>query len=142
MKRSRRFAWFLIASAFGAGCTGRDATPRGEDVTAKPAHERPAVGPVVVQAEAPPPVSGRALLPVPGGRLLWPGGAGSAAAAARARDRLYLADLGTSPLRLVEVSLAHGDQPGRLVEDGAGRVHVVLRGAGAVATLDVDTAAL
>ena len=29
-----------------------------------------------------------------------------------------------------------GDEPGRLVEDGAGRVHVALRGAGAVATLD------
>ena len=37
-------------------------------VPAKPAHERPAFGPVVVQAEAPPPISGGTLLLTAGDR--------------------------------------------------------------------------
>jgi len=34
------------------------------------------------------------------------------------------------------VALSPGDEPGRLIEDDAGRVHVVLRRSGAVATID------
>jgi len=34
------------------------------------------------------------------------------------------------------IALTAGDEPGRLVEDGAGRVHVALRSGGALATID------
>ncbi len=38
-----------------------------------------------------------------------------------------------------EIALQPGDEPGRIIEDGAGRVHVVLRRAGALLTLDPQT---
>jgi Cytochrome c len=53
------------------------------------------------------------------------------------RDQLYFVDAnGTRELHTRV--LQAGDEPGRLVEDAAGRIHVVLRGAGAIATLGRD----
>ena len=59
------------------------------------------------------------------------------------RDRIYVVALGSRPpLELqAEVVLDAGSEPGRLVEDGAGRVHVVLRGSGELLSLDVGTSA-
>jgi hypothetical protein len=37
-----------------------------------------------------------------------------------------------------EVALQQGDEPGRLAEDGAGRVHIALRGGGGLLTIDPD----
>jgi hypothetical protein len=54
------------------------------------------------------------------------------------RDRVYVLDLLDKKLR-ADVALEAGDEPGRLVEDGAGRVHVALRRGGAVLTLDSIT---
>src|SRR5690349_1749809 len=60
---------------------------------------------------------------------------GVAVAADADRDLVWLvASPSAAP---TSVGLHAGDEPGRLVEDGAGRVHVGLRGAGAVATIDV-----
>lgn len=51
-------------------------------------------------------------------------------------DRDRVVAITVSDARVVsEVALSAGDQPGSLVEDGTGRIHVVLRGAGALATL-------
>lgn len=54
------------------------------------------------------------------------------------RDVVWIADIARGAL-LGSVPLETGDEPGRLVEDGAGRVHVILRHAGAIATIDLGT---
>jgi mono/diheme cytochrome c family protein len=47
----------------------------------------------------------------------------------------------TSPTSFVgEINLAERDEPGRAIEDAAGRVHVVLRRGGAIVTIDPATA--
>jgi mono/diheme cytochrome c family protein len=51
------------------------------------------------------------------------------------RDRLVLVDLVADEVEH-EAALDVGSEPGRSVEDAAGRVHVVLRGTGRVATYD------
>ncbi len=53
------------------------------------------------------------------------------------RDVVWVVDLDGTDL-LATIALEPGDEPGRLVEDAAGRVHVALRGAGALATIDVE----
>src|SRR5262249_35957740 len=86
--------------------------------------------PVVVAATPPPPISGGTLAVIAGGK--W------AAAADSDRDQVVIGDLERVQI-LATIALKKADEPGRLVEDGAGRLHVALRGAGAVATLDVTT---
>ena len=56
----------------------------------------------------------------------------------RTATAIYVVDL---PSRTVTqtIALQPGDEPGRLVEDGAGRVHVALRAGGVVATCDPRT---
>jgi cytochrome c553 len=56
------------------------------------------------------------------------------------RDLLYVIDASTELLRFVR-QLAAGDEPGRVVEDTAGRIHVALRGAGMVASLSLTETA-
>ncbi len=53
------------------------------------------------------------------------------------RDLVWLVDLNTSAVS--QVALKDGDEPGRVVEDGNGRVHVALRRGGAVATIDLTS---
>ena len=53
------------------------------------------------------------------------------------RDQIYFVDaVGMNKLHTRELN--GGDEPGRVVEDAAGRIHVVLRGANAIATLGTD----
>ena len=54
------------------------------------------------------------------------------------RDLVYVVDVAARRL-LRTIALQAGDEPGRAAEDGAGRVHVALRGAGALVTLDPAT---
>jgi mono/diheme cytochrome c family protein len=77
----------------------------------------------------------RAPVPLSGGTLLMLDDGVTAVATDPDRDQVYLVDLSTSALRAT-IALQRGDEPGRSVEDGAGRVHVVLRGGGALVTLD------
>lgn len=49
---------------------------------------------------------------------------------------------GTHPRLLESIELARGEEPGRLAEDGDGRVHVVLRRGGAIATIDLASGEL
>jgi hypothetical protein len=81
----------------------------------------------VVQADtSPPPISGGTLLATRDGKLL--------VAADSDRDQLYFVDNVARSLLHVR-QLQPGDEPGRVVEDAAGRIHVALRGGRAVATL-------
>ncbi len=57
------------------------------------------------------------------------------------RDLVFFVDLTTNTVR-GSATLQPGDEPGRAVEDADGRVHVVLRRGGAIATLDPATATL
>jgi cytochrome c553 len=57
------------------------------------------------------------------------------------RDALYVVDVTAMAVRST-ISLKAGDEPGRLAEDGEGRVHVALRGGGALVTVDPTRGAL
>lgn len=77
-------------------------------------------------APAPPPISGGTLLVMRDG---------TAVASDPDYDRLWVVDLGAR--RVVHaIPLEPGSEPGRLIEDGASRVHVALRRVGALLTID------
>jgi mono/diheme cytochrome c family protein len=81
-----------------------------------------------VTAPTPPP-------PISGGTLLLLRDQKTAVASDPDRDRVYVVDL-VGYKRTAVVNLEPGAEPGRLVEDSDGRVHLALRGAGAVLTID------
>ena len=87
--------------------------------------------PATVTASVPPP-------PISGGTLLVTRDGTTAVAADPDRDAVYVVDVAGMTLRST-ITLKAGDEPGRLVEDGEGRVHVALRGSGALVTLDPAT---
>ena len=72
-------------------------------------------------------------VPISGGNVLALSDNVHAVVADPDRDRLMVVDLtaGTTD----EIALQAGDEPGRLVEDAAGRVHVALRRGGALLTI-------
>jgi hypothetical protein len=86
--------------------------------------------PVVVAASPPRAVSGGTLAVIDGGR--------KAAVADSDRDQVSIVDLDLLTVTTT-IALEKGDEPGRLVEDGTRRVHVVLRGAEGLADLDPAT---
>ena len=53
------------------------------------------------------------------------------------RDRVYFVDVKGARV-VADVPLRAGDEPGRVVQDGAGHLHVVLRGGGAIVDLDAN----
>jgi mono/diheme cytochrome c family protein len=79
--------------------------------------------------------------PLSGGTLLVLQDGNLAVASDPDRDTVSIVDLAGFALAGT-VKLHVHDEPGRLVEDGAGRVHVALRGGGAVVTIDVHTMAV
>ena len=115
------------ASVLGAsfGCNSLDAPipePTGERLVI-PTDTRAAV----TASKTPVPVSGGTLLVTRTGRY--------AVASDPDRDSVVVADLKAATL-LGRIPLNAGDEPGRVVEDSLGRVHVALRRGGAVATID------
>jgi hypothetical protein len=88
---------------------------------------------VVFPVPDPPPISGGTLLILRDGR--------TAVASDPDYHRVFIVDL---EARIVahQVPLEQGSEPGRLVEDGAGRVHLVTRHAGALLTLDPKAGAV
>jgi hypothetical protein len=88
----------------------------------------------VVTASVPPP-------PISGGTLLVTSDGTHAVAADPDRDSLYVVDLHAQAVAFT-ISLNPGDEPGRLVQDGAGRVHVALRSGGALVTIDPTTGSI
>jgi cytochrome c553 len=88
---------------------------------------QPAFGPTVTAAVPPPPISGGTMLVTHDGHTV--------VLADPDRDLVYVVDASAHHL-LRTITLQAGDEPGRIAEDGAGLVHVALRGAKALATLD------
>jgi mono/diheme cytochrome c family protein len=82
-----------------------------------------------VTREVPPP-------PISGGTLLIASDGRTAIAADSDRDRVVFVDLKEGKV-LGQVTLDSGAEPGRLIEDADGRVHVALRGSGKLASIDV-----
>src|ERR1700733_14013834 len=75
-------------------------------------------------------------VPISGGNLLISSDGTHAFVADPDRDRLVDVDLTSA--NAVEIPLNAGDEPGRLVQDAAGRVHVALRLGGALVTIQND----
>ena len=122
----RSFARRLIVSSLvAAGAMG------GVSACSSQPELPPSTKPIHVAAKPPPPISGGTLLVTH---------QNVAVAADSDRDVVWLVDLASKTPR--QVKLQEGDEPGRVAEDGAGRVHVGLRGAGEIATIDVATGKL
>ncbi|MCB9569690.1 MAG: c-type cytochrome [Myxococcales bacterium] len=72
--------------------------------------------------------------PIIGGTLTLTSG-GMAVASDPDRDVIHVVDVGARQLRHT-ITLQPGDQPGRVILGAEGRAHVILRGSGALATID------
>jgi mono/diheme cytochrome c family protein len=79
----------------------------------------------------PPAISGGTLLVTKDGRAI---------AADPDRDAVWIVNLDNHDV--ARVNLNAGDEPGRVVEDAAGRVHVALRRGGALVTIDTNSASI
>jgi mono/diheme cytochrome c family protein len=79
--------------------------------------------------------------PISGGTLLALADGQTAVASDPERDQVYVVDLGANVVHAT-VKLQAGDEPGRLVEDATGQVHVALRGGGAVVAFNPKTGAI
>jgi hypothetical protein len=73
--------------------------------------------------------------PITGGTLRILSDGHTAVAADQDRDQIYVVDLVAHKLTNT-IALHPGDEPGRVIEDDAGRVHVALRRGGAVVTVN------
>ena len=102
----------------GSGGTGADTGFVPEDKVNSP-------------TKSPPAISGGTLLVSADGNL--------AVAADPARDLIFFTAISSILEKKYEIQLEPGAEPGRLVEDAAGRVHVALRGTGELLTLDLAT---
>jgi hypothetical protein len=87
--------------------------------------------PPVEEEEDPPPPSWG--VPLTGGTMLVTHDGLRAVVADPDRDRIAIVDLALETADIVE--LAAGSEPGRVIEDGGGRLHVALRGSGQLLTL-------
>jgi hypothetical protein len=130
-------ATLIVGVACGLG--GASACGNGPEIVSEPdfgpgrdpaVKQIPFFGATVTLAHAPPAISGGTLLVLASGT--------TAVAADPDRDQVYVVDLAGRRLEAT-IPLTAGDEPGRLVEDGNGLVHVALRGGGAVVTLDPAT---
>ncbi len=92
----------------------------------------PNLGTTYSQPVAPPAISGGTLLVLANGT--------TAVAADPDRDSVYVTDLPSRTLKFA-IALTAGDEPGRVIEDAAGRVHVALRHGGALFTFNPTTGA-
>lgn len=88
-----------------------------------PTDERPAVQSTVTP------------LPISGGTLLVTSDASLAVVSDPDRDLVSIVSI--AALTNPSIALEPGDQPGRAVEDSSGHIHVVLRGSGSIADIDV-----
>jgi hypothetical protein len=130
---------FLGVAGGGPTCAGGPAGTSGFAGTTGfvggfaggPPPTQPTIPTTVTTASTPVP-------PISGGTLLVTADGTTAVAGDPDRDQVYLVDLASKVVRTT--ALAAGDEPGRIVEDGAGRIHVALRRGGAVATIDPKTA--
>jgi cytochrome c553 len=97
----------------------------------RPRFDPRVLGEVVTRPHGPPPISGGTLQVLPDGHRV--------VVADPDRDRVLIVDLDVEPERAIVATvegLPRGAEPGRSAVDAAGRVHVVLRGAGALVSFD------
>ncbi len=121
----------VVSALLGVGCSvgGPGGEPGDEPLNPNlPVDTRAAI-----VAETPPPS-------ITGGTLLVVDGF-TAVAADTDRDRVSIVDLRDQQV-IAHIALNPGDQPGRLVAGGDGLVHVVLRGSGEEATIDLSSASI
>lgn len=85
--------------------------------------------------QTPPVTSAKPARPLSGGTLAMLADGRTAVATDPDRDRVFVADVRRGEL-IADVALTNGDEPWRHVQDRAGRVHVSLRGGGAIATIE------
>jgi hypothetical protein len=131
MIRTKNF-FVLPGLMAGLGCNSfDDPSPAGPD---EPRLVIPTDTRTAVQASTTPP-------PVSGGTLLASSDGMNAVVSDPDRDRIVIADLAAASVR-ERIELESGDEPGRAAEDAARRVHVALRGGGAVVTIDLVEARL
>jgi YD repeat-containing protein len=133
--------------------SGVSSSDAGEDVGQGTEATTPEPPPAPTTAEASVPATGSAAdatsaapsgspPPISGGTLLLLADGHTVAASDPDRDQVYVADtVGQMALKSTTI-LNAGDEPGRLVQDGAGLVHVALRSAGAVVTIDPTTGSI
>ncbi len=125
----------LDASTFGGDPDSSALSFDGgtEFADAAPIAPRPTFPPTTTASVRPPPISG--------GTLLVTANGAQAIVADPDRNAIYGVSVAQQQLAFT-VALQPGDEPGRLAEDGAQRVHVALRGGGALVTLDETTGAI
>jgi mono/diheme cytochrome c family protein len=123
----------IAALVLAAGCNSLDAyVPPTDDGSGRlviPTDVRPAS----VAAKPPKPVSGGSLLVTRSGLF--------AVASDQDNDTIVIARLSDATVTGI-IQLSPGDEPGRVVEDASGMVHVALRRGGAIADIDPATAML
>jgi len=136
-------AFCSTIAILGVGCSsnsgiapygyGSPPSPPGEAIPPPAGDVATDTRPPVVAATPPPPISGGTLLVTHDGNF--------AVAADPDRDRISVASVLQKSL-LWTIALNAGDEPGRVVEDSDGHVHVALRRGGAVVTIDPVSGAL
>ncbi len=128
MTRSAALAWLAGLALACAGPRAPASAP-----SAPVAYVHPLDVPPLPETE--PPLSGPP--PVAGGTLLITRDGAHAVASDPDRDLVWVASLASPPSLVGRFALRAGDEPGRLAEDAHGRVHVALRGGGAIVSLDL-----
>jgi DNA-binding beta-propeller fold protein YncE len=113
-------------TTISGGGFGPEPAPEAPDAGGPPSPFQPSFGATVKAATPPPAISGGTLIVSKDGTRAF--------AADSDRDAVYAISLATSSV--TTVTLRAGDEPGRLAEDGAGMVHVALRGSGSIVTID------
>jgi len=128
-----RMGWrLLIATSLVAGVACQGKFGSTDEHIVPPPSPRPTYGPTVSLPKSPPAISG--------GTLRISHDNSLAIAADPDRDRVMVADLASGAVSTI--ALSPGDDPGRVVEDDSGRAHVVLRGGGSIATIDLASRTL
>lgn len=79
--------------------------------------------------------------PISGGTLLVAADGSTVVAADPDRDLVHVVSLASSKVEHT-IALEPGDEPGRVVQGTSSLVHVVLRGSGALATIDLESGAV
>ena len=118
----------LAALLSGTACSDSPAPPPTQPVPPTGPPTTPAPPPPAAAVTTPPPISGGTLLVLRDGR--------TAVASDPDRDRIYVVDLDPEGVRATVMLPEPVAEPGRVVEDTDGRVHVALRGGRRVATID------
>jgi mono/diheme cytochrome c family protein len=123
----------LLVTAFAACSSARNEDHPSPTLPSAPPGPKPEFGPLVQQADPPPPISGGTLAIAPDGT--------TAVAADPDRDQIHVVDLASRALRHT-VALPHRSEPGRVAIDDQGYAYVALRTSGGIATVNLETGAL